>query len=247
MKVYIGPYKRWFGPYQLAELLMFWVPKEKDEFGFYHTADRVHKFGEWLAYGSVKPEPEVGELTTWEEDRKPTLINRFLSFIDNLKIRIEYVKIDKYDTWSMDHTLAHIILPMLKQLKATKHGSQIVDLEDVPEYLRTTTTEDYEDQLTFDFYQEEQKEKIGYDIHDRWDWVMDEMIFAFESYFNNWDDKYHTGEHDIQWKKLDDGTSQMVHGPNNTHRFDVDGWEKESKRIANGFRLFGKYYKGLWD
>mgnify|MGYP003634814336 CR=1 FL=1 len=32
------------------------------------------------------------------------------------------VKIDKWDTWSMDHTLAHIILPMLVQLKATNHG-----------------------------------------------------------------------------------------------------------------------------
>ena len=32
------------------------------------------------------------------------------------------VKIDKWDTWSMDHTLAHIVLPMLVQLKATNHG-----------------------------------------------------------------------------------------------------------------------------
>ena len=32
------------------------------------------------------------------------------------------VKIDKWDTWSMDHSLAHIILPMLKQLKETNHG-----------------------------------------------------------------------------------------------------------------------------
>ena len=32
------------------------------------------------------------------------------------------VKIDKWDTWSMDCTLAHIILPMLVQLKATNHG-----------------------------------------------------------------------------------------------------------------------------
>ena len=32
------------------------------------------------------------------------------------------VSIDKYDTWSMDHTLAHIVLPMLVQLKATNHG-----------------------------------------------------------------------------------------------------------------------------
>ena len=32
------------------------------------------------------------------------------------------IVIHSWDTWSMDHTLALIILPMLKQLKATKHG-----------------------------------------------------------------------------------------------------------------------------
>lgn len=31
------------------------------------------------------------------------------------------VKIDKWDTWNMDTTLAYIILPMLKQLKETSH------------------------------------------------------------------------------------------------------------------------------
>ena len=32
------------------------------------------------------------------------------------------IKIHKYDTWSMDDTLAPIILPMLVQLRATTHG-----------------------------------------------------------------------------------------------------------------------------
>jgi len=32
------------------------------------------------------------------------------------------VRIDPWDTWSMDNTLALIILPMLKQLKETKHS-----------------------------------------------------------------------------------------------------------------------------
>tara|TARA_B100001093_G_C26677603_1_gene949002 strand:- start:278 stop:634 length:357 start_codon:yes stop_codon:yes gene_type:complete len=32
------------------------------------------------------------------------------------------IRIDKYDTWSMDHTLAMIIHPMLVQLKETTHG-----------------------------------------------------------------------------------------------------------------------------
>ena len=42
------------------------------------------------------------------------------------------VRIDDFDTWSMDHTLAPIILPMLIQLKETKHGSPKVDDADVP-------------------------------------------------------------------------------------------------------------------
>lgn len=32
------------------------------------------------------------------------------------------IRIDRFDTWSMDSTLAPIILPMLVQLKETKHG-----------------------------------------------------------------------------------------------------------------------------
>ena len=33
MKVYMGPPKRWFGPYQLAELLCWWAKNDIDEFG----------------------------------------------------------------------------------------------------------------------------------------------------------------------------------------------------------------------
>lgn len=32
------------------------------------------------------------------------------------------ILIHPWDTWNMDHTLALIVLPMLKQLKETKHG-----------------------------------------------------------------------------------------------------------------------------
>ena len=39
----------------------------------------------------------------------------------------------------MDHTLAMIIVPMLKQLKETKHGAPFVDDEDVPEELKSTS------------------------------------------------------------------------------------------------------------
>jgi len=90
------------------------------------------------------------------------------------------VKIDPWDTWSMDVTLAHIILPMLKQLKETKHGAPHVDDEDVPEHLRKSAAPPTEnDWDTDDNY------------FKRWDWVMDEMIFAFESKQNcTWTEKY---------------------------------------------------------
>jgi len=252
MKVYIGAPKSWFGPYQLAEKLMFWVPKEKDEYGFPHTAERVHKFGEWLAHGKIDPEPEVGEITQMWEDRPTTWIYKFLSWIDKLKNKVprEYIKIDRWDTWSMDHTLAPIILPMLKQLQETKHGSQVVDLEDVPDFMRTTTTEDYDDQLTFDFYKEELTSEemfSSYDVHDRWNWVLNEMIFAFASIDNDWEDQFESGESDLRWKKLENGCSEMIRGPNDTKVYDWEGRQKYQERISNGFRLFGKYFQGLWD
>lgn len=247
MKVYIGPYKNWFGPYQLAEALMFWVPKEKDEYGFPKTADRVHNFGEWLAHGSIEPEPEVGQVTSWNRERPTTLIYKFLLWIDKFKKRRIYVKIDRWDTWSMDHTLAEIVLPMLKQLRDTKHGSQYVEMEDVPEYMRTYTHNDYDEQKCFEFYHEDTAEQ-GYDVHKRWEWVLDEMIFAFEHLIDDsWEEKFRSGEHDLQWKKLEGGMSEMVRGPNDTYECDYDAIAEVHKRMDNGFRLFGKYYRGLWD
>ena len=239
MKIKIGPYKDWYGPYQLAKTLMFWVPDEKDEHGFPHTADRVHKFGEWLAHGSVEPEPEVGEITKMWEDRPTTWLYKFLLWIESKKKRTIKVHIDRWDTWSMDHTLAYIILPMLKQLKATKHGAPYVDLEDVPKELHGK-------KLT-------KKQKESGDVDDkhfeRWDWVLDEMIFAFETKVDDgrWEEQFETGEYDLQWKKLEDGNSQMVHGPNHTAKTDWEGRKAYQERISNGFRLFGKYYENLWD
>lgn len=248
MKVYIGKYKNWFGPYQLAEMLMFWVPKEKDEFGFEQTATRVHNFGEWLAHGSIELEPKAGETVDWDDKRPETWLYKLLVWIDSMRSRTIYVKIDRWDTWSMDHTLGHIILPMLKQLKETKHGSQIVDLEDVPEELRCTTHEEWEDQKTLAFYQEHKLVEGEGDVHGRWDWVLNEMIWAFEQHMDdNADSQFHKGKMDAKWLKLDDEKFQLVKGENDNHKFDVDGYLKWQERKSNGFRLFGKYYQGLWD
>lgn len=89
---------------------------------------------------------------------------------DHSKERKIRVRIDKWDTWSMDYTLAHIVVPMLKQLRETKHGAPYTDDADVPEHLRTSAAPPTENAWDTD------------DNHfKRWDWIMDEMIFAFES------------------------------------------------------------------
>ena len=168
MKVTIGPYTNWFGPYQLAEKILFWKDKYKD--------DTVFKLGEWLAYGSVQEvrERKDEDLDTLldriakKEERK-TLLYKFLLWVDSKKKRTVKVKLDKYDTWSMDSTLAHIITPMLKQLKDTKHGAPYVDDKDVPKELRSTSAP---------------PKKNDWDVDDnyfkRWDWVLGEMIWSFE-------------------------------------------------------------------
>tara|TARA_Y100000385_G_scaffold290146_1_gene362066 strand:- start:2136 stop:2669 length:534 start_codon:yes stop_codon:yes gene_type:complete len=146
------------------------------------------------------------------------------------------IKIDKYDTWSMDDTLSHIILPMLYQLAKTKHGSALVDAKDVPEHLRGDTDKD---------------ENL---VHERWDWVMAEMIFAFESKAldSDWQERYYTGEHDTYNEPVLSSKGEIIgyemkKGPNDTFKINHEGMKLHQDRITRGFTLFGKYYEGLWD
>jgi hypothetical protein len=145
----------------------------------------------------------------------------------------------------MDHTLGAIALPMLKQLQATKHGAPLVADEDVPEGLglRSTEAEPKENEWDTDS-----------NHFARWDWVMGEMIFAFECRVDDsWQDAFRSGE--IDWKTEacawdDAGKATLyrsVDGPNHTYQCDYEGMKKVEDRIQNGFALFGKYYQNLWD
>ena len=157
--------------------------------------------------------------------------------LDKIHPYVNYVKIDKYDTWSMDSTLAHIILPMLKQLKATKHGAPFVDDMDVPDILKSTSAAPKENDWDTDA-----------NWHLRWDWVLGEMIFAFQSDVDDtWEARFRTGESDWEFIDREDGTSEMVKGANDTTEYDWDGLKAYQDRMQNGFRLFGKYYSNLWD
>ena len=158
------------------------------------------------------------------------------------KNKAEKIVIDDYDVWNLDHTMALILVPALKLLKQKKQGAPAVKNEDVPENLRAT---------------EEELEKYNTngdtDKHffERWDWVLDEMIWAFQQKLEDWEEQFYSGVHDTSFVKKKNANGEelyeMVNGPNHTFQIDIEGMKKYQKRIDEGIMLFAKYYNGLWD
>ena len=140
------------------------------------------------------------------------------------------VRIDNYDTWSMDHTLAPIILPMLKQLKETKHGAPMVDMKDVPKELRATKKQ-------LDAYGK--NGEVDPKHFERWDWILDEMIWAFEQKNRDrWEEDYYGPYIESEDKRELFGRFEWI---------DDEGRQKHQERMSNGFKLFGTYFENLWD
>ena len=228
MKVKIGPHLNWIGPYQIADALCFWVRPVRDEYGVKSKPEWVHEFGRWLSE---------------TRDGSDSWLTKVCQWIESKKKRQVYVRIDRYDTWGMDHTLALITLPMLQQLQATKHGAPFVSDEDVPEHLRSTAAppKEYEYDTDANHFK-------------RWDYVLGEMIFAFSCKCDDsWQEKYRSGNIDFvhepcAWDSNGKPTMyELKSGPNDTYKCDYEGMAVEQARITNGFRLFGKYYENLWD
>jgi hypothetical protein len=195
VKVYLNkPRSHWISPYTILERVFFWREIDYDEPIIVKLSDFLQPFSRGLQW-----------------------------FLDKVNPKIDYVKIDYWDTWSMDHTLSPIIHPMLIQLKNTKHGSPYVEDKDVPEELRSTSAPPKENEYDTDD-----------NHHLRWDWVMDEMIWTFQQ-LSNWDHDSKFFDHSNS-----DGTLESI-------KFDEEGFNKHNERIQNGLRLFGRYYRGLWD
>ena len=206
MKVYIGKYKNWIGPYQLANMIPI-ISKDTSE-----------KIGDWIA-------------KTW--------VNKVCEWIHSKQERKIKVRVDEYDTWSMDNTLAHIILPMLKQLRTTKHGSPLVDDEDLPPHMRHTFSKGPDDYETDDSW-----------IHYKWDWILSEIVWTFQELVNNdWEEKYmiEEGEIDFDDYPEDKGKDILPLRWKKEYVIDYEGRKNHQDRITNGLRLFGKYYQSLWS
>ena len=224
MKIYKSNYRdHWLSPYIILEKICFW---EKENDVFYNFENKPNHTYDKIA-DLLKP---VCNLIKW--------------VLDFVHPRINYVKIDRWDTWSMDHTLADIILPMLRQLKETNHGAPYVDDEDVPYELKSINDSPYVKEYSIDECRH----------FARWNYVMNQMIFAFESKMDDsWQDLFRSGKHDVkhvpcEWNENGKPTMySMEKGPKDTYVCDYEGMAEYEKRIQNGFRLFGKYYQNLWD
>lgn len=101
------------------------------------------------------------------------------------------------DTYSLDSTLATIILPCLKKFRdeIDEYPCVFNENPDIPEELADA------DNLT------------------KWQYLVDEMIYAFEQFLYSTD--------------FDLGMSE-------------ESLELYEQRIQRGFELFGKYYRALW-
>lgn len=207
MKVYISKYRNhWISPYTVLERVFFWQPWAKPNGPAYP---------EWV--------------DRWAERLMP-ISQTIQSVLERVHPRVEYIRIDRWDVWSMDSTLAQIIVPMLKTLQANKHGAPYVDPEDVPEHLRPKR-------------QTKKERDNGHtdSTHfERWDWVLSEMIWAFEQKTDDSSqDQFFDHSAVDHSRDLSERIGQI--------RIDKEGLDAWQARKTNGFRLFGKYYEGLWD
>jgi len=127
------------------------------------------------------------------------------------------VKIDVWDTWSLNHTLALIIAPALRKFKKANNG--------VPGSLMDLSHHETMEWNSAAFKKAERKASDRADKE--WDRILDVMIWSFEEVAaDNPSEPIITKFKDKrQWRRRADAYH---------------------KRLDEGFALFGKWYGALW-
>lgn len=148
------------------------------------------------------------------------------------------IHIDAFDVWNADHTIGLVVHPILLKLKEKMHGAAMVDDIDVPDHLKDS------DILKKDPNAESK-------VHEKWEWVLGEIIFAFEHIgpkAYSWEREYETGEMGgLVFEDSDHDGFRTVNVDMGDFVSDDVGKDAVRKRITNGLMLFAKYHSGLWD
>lgn len=234
MRVKIGNYVHWFTVSNIENKYLEWRFKKPA----YDIDDREHQKIDRFVLGC---------LSAWQ-----TVLHYTVNQIQKRRQRTVRVHLDPWDYWDASTTLAHVILPVLEQLKENKQGDPFVDIKDVPKRLRPTKKQ---------LKELEETGSVDEKHSDRWNYVLDAMIWSFREITEDkpGEEEFFTGESDIFWTKVDahgnevedDYDGQILYrmdkGPNDTSKVDWEGLEEYNERIQYGLTMFGKYYLALWD
>ena len=210
MKVSLGPYLNWWGPYQIFGLLN-------------HIGISKNRTDYWA-------------------DKSPEWFTNFCQWIHDKRKRKTKIKIDEYDVWSMDTTLAIIILPMLIKLKEQKHG--------IPGNMTALTYTSNSSQHSFDFYEE--GDSLSHETgSSQWDEIMDKMIWSFEQLQPDcdWEEQYWNTKPELDLSEYpeDEGKDIIPVRWKVEGDHDRSGYMNKKKKIDEGLLLFGKFFRSLWD
>lgn len=148
------------------------------------------------------------------------------------------VLIEPRDLWGLDHALAHIIHPALVALNKVKQGAPYTEDSDVPEHLQSTSAPPVEFEYETD------------DLHfARWDWIMQEMIWAFGQIATAQKDApvpyKHVGE--MQTRDNPDGSCTLLNTGLETIPEKMQELLEYNARVQHATMMFGKYYNHLFD
>jgi hypothetical protein len=212
MYVKLGPYKNWWiGPYQIADKLKI----------FGYSDDECYEFGNKL--NSYKP---LVDFCEWVYEHNP------------LKERKIVIKIDNYDTWNADCTMALVIYQLLRKFAEQTNSLFSVDDCDVPFEIMSCNAPRVNYEYDFD---------VNYKL--RHQWLLKELIWTFEQLQPDCDFETsfytYTEEYKQNINPNDDLSTNWLDSKGII--WDREGYIQYNNRIQNGLNLFSKYFRHLWD
>lgn len=93
-------------------------------------------------------------------------------------------------------------------------------------------------------------------LMDEWHRIIDEMIFAFQYAIDENDDdcmivndKYNPNQKEFfHTEKTDDGSYEMIFNEDyGRTKIDIDLYNKKQERVQEGYNLYSRYFRNLWD
>jgi len=233
MRAKIGKYPHWFTTQRAEHAYLEWRHKKYA----WEIDDRDHT--------------RIDKIVLKALDGWQTVLHYTVNQVQKHKQQKVRVHVDDWDVYEAQTTFSYIILPVLERLREEKQGAPFVDKEDVPKEL-------HDKKLT-----KKQKEQgeVGENHFKRWDYVLDAMIWSFREITQDkpGEEEFFTGKSDLIFTKTDvhgkevsddyDGViyHRMDRGPNDTQKVDWEGLQTYEDRIDYGLRMFGKYFRALWD